>query len=76
MMIQKYLKRGKEVKDNIMVINSTDGALHSSTNTKDCRIVSYSMQVDHPDYINNGVSSSSSNNILTWMNSLTNSTME
>ena len=34
------------------------------------------MQLYNPDYINDGVRSSSSNNTLTWMNSLTDETME
>ena len=76
MMVQKYLKRGREVKGNTMVIISTDGALHSFTDTKDYGIVLYSTQLYHPDYINDGVSSTSSNDKSTWMNSLTNETME
>ena len=39
MMIEKHLKRGKEIKGNIMVIDRSDGDVHSSTNTKDSGIV-------------------------------------
>ena len=76
MMIEKHLKRGREVKGNIMVIDSSDGAVHSSTYTKDSEIVSYISQLYLPNYINNGASTSINNNILTWMNSLTNKRME
>ena len=73
-MIKKHIKRGKEVKGNIMVINSSDGAVHSFTNTKEARIVSCSSQLFHQDYFAHGIRSSSSSNILTWMNSLTDET--
>ena len=42
MMIEKHLKRGREIKGNIVVINCFDGKLHSSTNTKETEIISYS----------------------------------
>ena len=64
MMIKKYIKRGREVKGNIMVIDSSDGAVHFSTNTKGAGIVSYSSQLFHQDYFAHGISSVSSNNIL------------
>ena len=65
MMIEKHLNRGREVKDNIIVIDSSDGAIYSSTNTKDSGIVSYYSQLFHQDYFEHDISSSSSNNILT-----------
>ena len=43
-MIKKHIKKGREVKGNIMVLNSSNGAVHSSTNTNDSEIVSYSSQ--------------------------------
>ena len=64
MMMKKHIKRGREVKGNIMVIDSSDGAVHSSTNTKEARIVSYTSQIFHQDYFAHGISSVSSNNIL------------
>ena len=75
MMIEKHIKQGREVKGNIMVLDCSDGALHASTNTKDSGIVSYSSQVFHPDFFAHGISTASSNNILTYMNSLTDKTM-
>ena len=41
MMIEKHIKRERKAKGNIMVVNSFDGDLHSSTNTKDSGIISY-----------------------------------
>ena len=49
-MIDKYFLIGWEVKVNMLVINSFDGAIHPSTNTKDSGIVSYSTLLFHPDY--------------------------
>ena len=75
MMLEKRIKRGREVEGNIMMINSSDGAVHSSTNTKQAGIVSYSSKTFHQDYFQRCVSSSSSSNTLTWMYSLTDETM-
>ena len=75
MMIKKHIKKGREVKGNIMVLDSSDGAVHSSTNTNNSGIVSYSSQLFHQDYFADGISTASSSNILTWMNSLTDETM-
>ena len=75
MMIEKHVKIGREVKGNIMVINSSDGAIYSSTNTKEAGNVSCSSQTFHQDYFAHGISPSSSSNMLTWMNSLTDETM-
>ena len=75
-MIETFLLRGWEVKGNMLVIDSYDGAVHSSTNTRDSGIVSYSTLLFHPDYFSHGVSSASSSCILTWMNSLTGESRE
>ena len=75
-MIKTFLLRGWEVKGNMLVIDSYDGAVHSSTNTRDSGIVSYSTLLFHPNYFSTGVSSASSSCILTWMNSLTGESRE
>ena len=49
-MVEKHVKKGRKVKGNIMVLDSSDGAVHASTNTKDSGIVSYSSQVFHPEF--------------------------
>ena len=71
MMIDKYLMMGWEVKGNMIVIDSFNGALHLSTNTKNSGIFSYSTLLFHPDYFVMGVCSATSTCILTWRNSLT-----
>jgi len=75
-MIDKCLLMGWEVKGNILVIDSFDGAVHLSTNTRGSGIVSYITLLFHPDYFMHGVSSATSTYILTWMNSLTGKSRE
>ena len=76
LILDKFVLRGWTVRGNTLVIDSYDGAVHSSTNTKDSGIVSYSTLLFHPDYFSHGVSSTSSSCILTWMNSLTGESWE
>ena len=76
LMIHKFVLRGWKVEDNMLVIDSYDGAVHSSTNTQDSGIVSYNTLLFHPNYFSHGVSSASSACILTWMNSLTGQSRE
>ena len=71
MMNNKYLRMGLEVKGNIIIIDSFDGSLHLSTNTKDAGTISYSSLLLYPNYFVLGVSSATSTCILMWMNSLT-----
>ena len=71
LMINIFVLQGWKVQCNMLVIDSYDGAVHSSTNKKDSGIVSYSTLLFHSDYFAHGVSSASSSCILTWMNSLT-----
>ena len=59
-----------------MVINSLDGAIHSSTNIMESSIVSYGTQLFHLDFFDHEISSSASDNILTLIQSLTNEKME
>ena len=75
-MIDKYLLIGWKVKGKMLVIDSFDGAVHSSTNTKDSGSVLYSTLLFHPDYCMNGVSLATSTFLLTWMNSLTGESRE
>ena len=76
-MIDKYLMIDWKVQGNMMVIDSFDGAVHSSTNTRDSGIVSYStLLLFHSDYYMYDVSSATSTCILTSMNSLTGETRE
>ena len=55
-MINKYFLIGWKVQGNMLVIDSFDRAVHSSTNTQDSGIVSYSTLLFHPDYFMHGVS--------------------
>ena len=73
-MIDKYLMIGWKVQGNMLVIDSFDGAVHSSTNTRNSGIASYSKLLFHLDYFMYAVSSTTSTCILTWMNSLTRET--
>ena len=75
-MIDKYLMIGWKVKGNMLVIDSFDGALHLSTNTRDSGIVSYSTLLFHSDYYMYDFSSATSTCILIWMNSLTGETRD
>ena len=75
-MIDKYLLMGWEVEGNMLVIDSFNGAVHLSTNTKDSGIVLYSTLLFHPGYFMNGVSPATSRCILTWMISLTRESRE
>lgn len=65
MMIDKNIKKGREVRENIMVLDSFDGTVHSSTNTDNSGIVSYSSQVFHQDFFADGISTASISNVLT-----------
>ena len=73
-MIEKHLKQGKELKGNAMVIDSFYGVIHSSTNTKELSL----FLIAHRFFIQTeqGISFPTSNNMLTWMQSLTNEKME
>ena len=75
MMINQHLSSGRQLVGNIICIDSFDGALHSATNTKDNNIVSFNSQLYHRDFSLHGISTASSKNILTWMNSLTDETV-
>ena len=75
-MVNKYLLIGWKVQGIMLVIDSCDGAAHSSTNTQDSGIVSYSTLLFHLDYFMHGVSSATSTYILTWKNSLTGESRE
>ena len=76
LMIHKFVLRWWKVRGNMLIIDSYDGAVHSSTNTKDSGIVSYSTLLFHPDYFAHGVSPASSSCILTWMNLLSGESQE
>ena len=75
MMINQHLSSGRQLVGNIICIDSFDGTLHSATNTKDNGIVSFNSQLYHRDFSLHGISTASSKNILTWMNSLTDETV-
>ena len=76
LMLNKFVLRRWKVRGNMLVIDSYNGAVHSSTNTKDSGIVSYSILLLHPDYFAHRVSSASSSCILTWINLLTGESWE
>ena len=75
-MINKYLIISWKVQGNLLVIDSFDGAVHSSTNTRNSEIVSYSTLLFHLNYYMYDVSSADSTCILTWMNSFTRETCD
>ena len=53
-----------------MDIDSYDGAVHTSTNTKESGIVSYDSQLFHYSFYDHNITTVTSSNILTWMQSM------
>ena len=66
-MIDHHLERGRLLVGNIMVLDSYDGAVHTSTNTKESGIVSYNSQVFHSSFYEHNITTATSSNILNWM---------
>lgn len=71
LMIDHHLERGRLLVGNIMVLDSYDGAVHTPTNTKESCIVSYNSPVFHSSFSEYNITTATSSNILTWMQSIT-----
>ena len=54
-----------------MVLDGFDGAVHTSTNTRESGIVSYSSQIFHSSFYEQNITTATSSNMLTWMQSIT-----
>ena len=52
LMVDHHVERGRLLEGNIMVLDGFDGAVHTSTNTRESGIVSYSSQVFHFLFMN------------------------
>jgi hypothetical protein len=65
-MSKKFERKGHAMSGNIIVLDSYDGAEHSTTPGKRCNVVSYSSQVFNGSTVAAGFSTGQSLNILTW----------
>ena len=52
LMVDHHVELDRLLEGNIMVLDGFDGAVHTSTNTRESGIVSYSSQVFHSSFLN------------------------
>ena len=71
LLVDHHVERGRLLEGNIMVLDGFDGAVLTSTNTRESGIVSYSSQVFHSSFYEQNITTATSSNILTWMQSIT-----
>ena len=75
-MINNNIKAGRSVSGNVAIIDGYDGAVHVSSTNNEIGIVSYSSLLFHESFFVHGITTATSGNILTWMQSITDETRD
>ena len=74
--IDKFEKKGIELKEDLVIIDSYDGAEHVRNSSGRSNVISYNSQVISKDIIDAGYSPAGSFGILTWCQTLCEETFE
>ena len=71
-MTNNHIKSGRSLSGNVVVLNGYDGAVHVSSTNNKIGIVSFSSLVSHESFYAHDITTKTSNDILTWIQSITN----
>ena len=75
-MTNDHMKSGRSLSGNVVVLNRYNGAVHFSSTNNKIGIVSFSSLVFRESFFAEDVTTATSNNILMWMQSITNESRE
>ena len=75
-MINDHIKAGRLLSGNVIILDGYDGAVHVSSTNNEIGIVSYSSLLFHESFFVHSITTATSGNILTWMQSITDETRE
>ena len=70
-MTNNHIKSGRTLSGNVIVLDGYDGAVHILSTNNEIGIVSFSSLVFQESFFEDGITTATSESILTWMQSIT-----